>query len=258
MRATWKRVATIAAVLAGMMSISVTMAAPASALTASTSPGYFLVIGDGNAKGYDPLQVDDTYSYARKVYAKIKAAQPNVQMVNLACKGETTTTFLYGGKCSYSAGSQYQQALQFLSSHPFQVRFISLNLGGWDVYKCISMKNQTQDQMCVVGGIAAVAANYGIILGGLRLAALTSRIVVNTAYDAYTLALLLGTPEAINHCPQAVKPITMPILVWSYLGGIGLTLEVCLTEPPRHLHPLGTSSPNSWAATFCACESSVE
>ena len=222
MRATWKRVAPIGGVPAGRLPTSVTMAAPASALTASTSPGYFLVIGDGNAKGYDPLQVDDTYSYARKVYAKIKAAQPNVQMVNLACKGETTTTFLYGGKCSYSAGSQYQQALQFLSSHPFQVRFISLNLGGWDVYKCISMKNQTQDQMCVVGGIAAVAANYGIILGGLRLAALTSRIVVNTAYDAYTLALLLGTPEAINQHNQAVtmfKTLNLSIKSAAALNG---------------------------------------
>jgi|GEM_PF-5724358 len=204
MTATAKRLLAVFLTTLGLFSLTTMSAGPAVALSGSYMPGYFLVVGDGNAKGYDPLQTDDTYSYARKVFAKIKAVQPNVQMVNLACKGETTTTYLYGGKCNYSAGSQYRQVAQFLSSHWGQVRFISLNIGGWDVYQCISMKNQTQDIGCVVGGIAAVGANMGIIVGGLRLGALTSRIVVNTAYDAYTLALLLGTKEGNDQASQAL------------------------------------------------------
>ncbi len=69
MRATVKRLATIVLILAGMMTVAVTMSAPASAITATTARGYFLVVGDGNAQGNS----DDPDSYATYVLKKIKA-----------------------------------------------------------------------------------------------------------------------------------------------------------------------------------------
>lgn len=62
MTATAKRLLAVFLTTLGLFSLTTMSAGPAVALSGSYMPGYFLVVGDGNAKGYDPLQTDDTYS----------------------------------------------------------------------------------------------------------------------------------------------------------------------------------------------------
>jgi len=207
-----RRTRLLAATLVAILAATLTLAAPvapaqatAQAITPTDKPGYFLVLGDGVAADYQPpFGENRTGGYPGMVLAKIKAVQPNVTMVNLSCVGETTSTFISGGKCSYAAGSQLKAARAFLRDHAGQVRFISLNVGGEDVHKCINLTQRTSDTLCAAGAALTIGANLPIIVGALRANALFSRIVVNTLYDPYVAATIGGGDAGRQQADQSL------------------------------------------------------
>src|SRR4051812_23707191 len=95
----------------------VTLAASASA--ADTAP-YYLALGDSLAIGIQP--VNGTYQptrqgYADDLFALLRFKKPLLKLAKLGCLGESTTTMIGGGKCSYAEGSQLNQAVAFLQTH---------------------------------------------------------------------------------------------------------------------------------------------
>jgi hypothetical protein len=204
MRRTRLLAATLVAVLATTL-VLVAPGAPAQAISPTDKPGYFLVLGDGVAAGYQPpFGQNRTGGYPGMVLARIKAAQPNVTMVNLSCVGETTSTFINGGKCAYAEGSQLRAAKKFLRDHAGQVRFISLNVGGEDVHQCINLTQRTSDTLCAAGAALTIGANLPIIVGALRANALFSRIIVNTLYDPYVAATIGGGDAGRQQAAQSL------------------------------------------------------
>ena len=88
----------------------------AAASTAVTPPEYYmamgasLVTGTGSTGGAD--YVNDLLAYAQPLIT-------GLQVNNLGCGGETTTTMLHGGLCkNYTTGSQLGDAEAFLKAHP--------------------------------------------------------------------------------------------------------------------------------------------
>jgi len=191
----------IVAVLLGLGLFSV----PASAADAAdhSSPRY-LALGDSLAFGYQPTQ-DFTQGYVNQLYATLHTDQPRLQLTNLGCPGETTTTMRTGGVCPYPGhGSQLDTALAFLRAHPGRVRLITIDIGGNDVNRCVSATGI--DLACVDQGLLAIAVNLSVIVPRLRAAAPYATIVGMTYYDP-TLAAWLSGPAG-----QALAQLSLELV----------------------------------------------
>ena len=158
----------------------------------SPAPQWYLALGDSLAAGYQPGVGDDkTGGYVGGVLATLKQQNPNVRLTNLACSGETTTSYTTGTVCP-AKRSQQGEALHFLKGHRNQPGVITINLGSNDIDKCV--KNGSIDQACVAGGLQSVAANLPPILQKLHATAPNARIVVLDYYNPFLAAYLLGAP----------------------------------------------------------------
>ncbi len=164
---------------------------------------YYLALGDSLAAGYQPGVGDDkTGGYVGGVLTALRAHEPGARQVNLACSGETTGTMTTGGICTYAAGSQLAQALQFLRAHHGNTALVTIDLGANDVNRCVS--GGTIDPVCVQGGLASVATNLPVILTQLRGAAGPGvRIIVLNYYDPFLAAALTG-PAGVATAQQSL------------------------------------------------------
>ncbi|TDC93583.1 SGNH/GDSL hydrolase family protein [Actinomadura sp. 7K507] len=131
----------------------------------AASPEYYLSVGDSLSVGAQPGQGPTDEGYPDRLYAALKAENPDLELVKLGCPGETTTTMLEGGICSYPAGSQMDAAVAFLEEHPGQVRHVTLNIGANDT-SCVL----EGDIACGLQGVGAIIANLPQITTKLRLA----------------------------------------------------------------------------------------
>ena len=161
---------------------------PAGAVTSTTPTEYYmalgasLVTGTGSTGGAD--YVNDLFSYAQPLL-------PGLELNNLGCGGETTTTMLHGGLCTkYTTGSQLGDAEAFLRSHPGHVAFVTIDIGADDVLGCA--QGGIINQSCFESGLAEVKENLPAIVGGLRSASSTVPIVGMTYYDPYLAFWLDG------------------------------------------------------------------
>ena len=94
--------------------------------------------------------------------------------MKLGCGGETTETLISGGLpwCTYPSGSQLNEATKFLQTHPGQVAFITLDIGGNDVLiNCWDPDTGVVDLACVQAQMPDVQANLAYIIETLQAAA---------------------------------------------------------------------------------------
>jgi len=182
-----KRLVAAMVVVATLMLVVTSGVAAASAPETPTeyyvAMGASLVTGTGSTGGAD--YVNDLLSYAQPLI-------PGLQVNNLGCGGETTTTMLHGGDCTkYATGSQLGDAEAFLKTHPGQVGFVTLDVGSDDVLGCT--QGGIINQSCFESGLTQVEANLPQIVSGLRAASSTVPIVGMTYYDPYLEFWLDGT-----------------------------------------------------------------
>ncbi|MCU1539022.1 MAG: hypothetical protein JWP82_3373 [Humibacillus sp.] len=171
--------------------------AAATPLPAKDGGGYYLALGDSLAAGYLHGTGDHrTDGYVGPVLSALQARAPQTQLVNLACSGETTTTLLKGGICSYEAGSQLAQAVTFLRDHAGSTRLVTLDIGGNDVAFCGAI---LLPAVCTDPALATLRTNLGTVLETLRAAAgPTVQIVVLNYYDPFLVYWLrLGADQPI-------------------------------------------------------------
>ena len=161
---------------------------------AYAAPGlpYYLALGDSLGRGTQPLPdgtlVDTNQGYVNGVYSFYRLTHPLLQLAKLGCSGETTTTMIAGGKCSYPLGNQLAQAVDFLHSH--RVLLVTITIGGDDVLGCI-MRDGSIVNGCPEQGLVAVSHNLPYILSELRAAAPNARIVATNYYDPFLAAPVL-------------------------------------------------------------------
>ncbi len=155
--------------------------------------GYYLVLGDSLAAGYQPGSgVDLTGGYAGDVLAGIQSRDPKTHLVNLACPGERSTTMVSGGTCAYDEGSQLDQALEFLHAHGRYTRVITVQVGANDVQRCVDRATLVIDMPCIQAGMADVATYLPMILGKLRAEAPDAQVIVLNYYNPFLAAWLTG------------------------------------------------------------------
>src|ERR1700683_2329256 len=75
--------------------------------------------------------------YANDIFNKLSQENSNLQLKELGCIGETTTSMIQGGNCNYGAdASQLKAAIDFLEHN--RVSLITLDIGANDIDTCIS------------------------------------------------------------------------------------------------------------------------
>jgi lysophospholipase L1-like esterase len=159
--------------------------------TAPAGTPYYLALGDSLATGFG---VPAGQGYVADLLAAEHQRIPGLQLVDLGCNGETTTTFISGGLCAYPQGSQLAAAEAFLASNPGQVALVTIDIGGDDIAGCASTTPPyPESPTCVAKAIATAGANLSTIGAALRAAAGPSVPIVGmNYYDPFLVEWLAG------------------------------------------------------------------
>lgn len=198
-----------------LLPVLATLTASLSAQGASL-PRY-LALGDSitygfiNNAGFEYVNAANFIGFP--TYASLGA---NMNIVNAACPGETTASFLSSSgidngcrefrtlgaqlHVSYSS-TQLDFALAFLKSHP-QTRLVTLGLGGDDVL--LLNTACSGDLTCIQTGLATVTANLETILSDLRGTGFTGTMVVVNYYSSdYSDPIQTGIITLLNQALAA-------------------------------------------------------
>lgn len=159
---------------------------------AAAPPTYYLALGDSLAIGIQPSANGDVATnqgYADDLFAVFRTRIPGLKLAKLGCSGETTTTMIQGGICSYPQGSQLAAAMSFIETH--HVALVTLDIGANDIDHCISTSGI--DPVCVETATTTVASNLPQILTQLRTATGPDTLIVAmNYYDPFLAAWTLG------------------------------------------------------------------
>jgi lysophospholipase L1-like esterase len=214
--------------------------------------GYYLVLGDSLAAGYQPVGgVDLAGGYADDVLAGIQSRDPKTHLVNLACPGERSTTMVSGGTCPYDEGSQLDQALEFLHAHGRYTRVITVQVGANDVQRCVDRTTLAIDLVCIQGGMADVATNLPMMLGKIRAEAPNAQVVVLNYYNPFLAAWVLGNTQLAQQ--SAVLQGTLNAIIGAAAAASGATVADVATafRSTDFRVPAGSTVPTN-VALICA------
>jgi lysophospholipase L1-like esterase len=212
-----KRLLFVVAIVAALALVSSGRAladSPVAGNTNTNAVHYYVVLGDSLAEGDQP-NGDVGDGYANQLYAVLKADDPTLQLENLSCGGETTSSMISGVEPTGNLGSRYfcappgpdreelahgsqlADAVAFLRAHSQFVSLITIDIGGNDVGLCVYQL----DQACLADGLAAIKQNLALILSALREAAPGAPIVGMNYYDPF-LAFWFSDPTAAQTTEQ--------------------------------------------------------
>jgi lysophospholipase L1-like esterase len=173
----------------------------------SNAVHYYVSLGDSLATGFQPGDNEFTggdNGYTDQLYAILKASGPKLKHVKLGCGGETSATFVNGGRCDfYTHGTQLDEAVNFIHAHANHISLITIDIGGNDVFLCIL----NGDQSCLDAALAAMSTNLVTILSALREAAGSGVRVVGMNYYDPLLAFWFFDPAAAQLSEQMVVQV---------------------------------------------------
>jgi lysophospholipase L1-like esterase len=198
------RLATVLVLVVGMTVLSIGVAgavAPVPHLSGSAAhprTAYYLALGDSAAMW------NGDQSYPDVIVAD--HLQNHLQLVDMACSGETTSSMISGSTCA-PGGSQYQNALAFLRLHRRSMTLVTIDIGGNDVVGCINAEDPTA---CFTDGLATMQTNLATILAGLRAAAgRRVPIVGMNVYDPLLGDWLAPPGPAKTEATEAIAGLTI-------------------------------------------------
>jgi lysophospholipase L1-like esterase len=196
------RVAKILAAVLGLVLLTTLAACGASGPETQAPQAYYLALGDSIAYGFQPAKASAglppskfNTGYVDVFASRLRTIAPKLRVVNYACPGESTKTFVDGG-CSgrrdvrglHDAyeGPQLTAALAFLLAHRGQVSPITLTLWGNDLFDEFSPACKG-DLVCIKSharaGLARFASRLTSIVGRLRAAAPKAEIILTGAWN---------------------------------------------------------------------------
>ncbi len=162
---------------------------------ASLSVRYYLALGDSLAAGF---AAPPGQGYADDLLTDERVAIPDLQLVDLAVSGATTTSFIHDGQL---AGAE-----SFLAAHPGQVALVTIDIGGNDIVGCGSRTGQAATA-CVQQALATIETNLATILAALRQAGGAGLPIYGMNYfDPFLIEWLTG-PSGQAAAQQSVSSL---------------------------------------------------
>lgn len=208
------RVLPAAVVTAAVVTAASTVLASA-AEYAPDSSDYYLALGDSLAVGFQPDQngVGQTtdQGYVDDVFAQLTSGKghgKDVRLVKLGCAGETSTTMIDGGICTYpSASSQLDAASSFLSAHRGHVTLVTFNIGSNDLLPCVGATGA--DLTCIQQSLTTLATNLTTITARLHEAdpTVSTRVIGLNYFDPLLASWLQGA-DGQQLATQSVQLVT--------------------------------------------------
>jgi lysophospholipase L1-like esterase len=183
---------------------------------------HYLALGDSLAFGYQP-NGDFTHGYVPDLFQLLQ--NEGVKDVrDLGCPGETSTTFIYGGICSYAPfSSQLAAAVAFLQNNAGKVSPVTLDIGANDV-----LANTIDPSTCSVNvsGFNADLATLDTNLTGTILPAVRGALSVKGRVTGSIVMMNYYDPFQ-NICPNTV-PFTQTLNqhLTSDVSGFGIIVDV--------------------------------
>ena len=145
------------------------------------------------------------HGFVDRLGVDLRSIEPTITTVNYGCPGESTVTFIQGGRPWRSqgyplhndfAGYQLDAAVAFLQAHPGDVSPITISLVLNDVQQFIA--DCAFDPVCIQQGAAAttrqITTNLATILKRLRASAPNVEIIVLGPYDPFIGNLEFADP----------------------------------------------------------------
>lgn len=145
--------------------------------TASAGPvvdAYYVSLGDSLAVGYQPGQGETRSGYVDDLWRTVRETMPNLAKRKFGCAGETSESLFsgVGSPCEYAEGSQLAAAVAFITSHPGQVPFVTIDIGSNDVVNaCLDFDTAVLNRQCVEELMPALRDRVTQIVDALRDAA---------------------------------------------------------------------------------------
>jgi lysophospholipase L1-like esterase len=199
-------------------------------------------LGDSLASGYQPtVRADTRRSYTDRLYGTLKRHDPHLRHVKLGCRGETTTSLMQGGQCSYSgyagATSQLVAAERFLRAHRSAVRYVTIDIGANDVNSCATSGSFNTD--CALAGASAAAGAAPRIAQRLRAAGGPTPVyAAMTYYDPFLATWLTGADgqQTARLSAQVLPPLNRSLAAGFQQEGfrIARVAEAFRTEDFEH------------------------
>lgn len=158
--------------------------------------GVYLALGDSLAAGYQPggAELRDS-AYPALAAGRLARDGVDLTVENLSCSGESTQTFLEGGRCDFAEGSQMAAAESLLEERDGEVALVTIDIGGNDLRTCIG-RDLVVDEGCVDEGLGSVDTNLPEILERLRAAAGPEvPVLVLGYYNPWLAASYIGEGE---------------------------------------------------------------
>ena len=170
----------------------------------------YLSLGDSLAAGsLADANGDTTFSsnksYTDRLYKKIKGrARAGLVHAKLGCDGEKTTDMIFGGgsKCSYGAGTQLAEAVEWLTDPDVHVVLVSIDIGANDINHIAG--ECSFDPACIVPQVPGIVDNVGAILWTLRGTGYASPIIGMNYYNpnvAASVGFFPGAPGPLAPDP---------------------------------------------------------
>jgi lysophospholipase L1-like esterase len=160
---------------------------------------YYLSLGDSLAQGVQPnsqgVSVETNQGYPNQLNTALRQTNPFLRLVKLGCPGETTSTMINGGICTYAQGSQLAQAVAFLKKHASQTQLVTIDIGANDLNRCVAFTNPARILKCLDKVVPQTVANLGQIMAALR-AADPGTIIGMDYYVPELAGWLTGTTAA--------------------------------------------------------------
>ena len=134
---------------------------PTSSTILPTGPGisYYLSLGDSVGMW------DGTRSFPYLLARRYsQSSVPGLRLVDMSCSGETTESMVKDSTCA-PGGSQYDNAVSFVTVHRGHIALVTISISGNDVVPCMSRADAAA---CFVQGLSRMKRNISKIVAGLR------------------------------------------------------------------------------------------
>ncbi|MGC1239351.1 MAG: SGNH/GDSL hydrolase family protein [Acidimicrobiales bacterium] len=201
--------------------IALSVSAPAGADAPARLAGFYLDLGASASVGYQPTDTAPhgeatTDGYANDIVSYEADRGVTLDLTELGCPGETTTTMVNGDDhCYHEDGSQLADAMSFLRAHDSYEGIVTVDLGFNDIRHCLDEGSLSES--CVDTKIDLLQEQLPFILQSLQGAAGPDVSFVGVGhYDPYLADAISGklgarfashSEAVIDHLNDALSTI---------------------------------------------------
>jgi len=175
---------------------AIIFAIPAIGAADNNGVRYYVSVGTSLSVGIQPdsegVNQRTNDGYADQLFDIIEPQYRKIRLVKLGCPGETTTTMMAGGLCTYAKGSQLAEVVSFLHAHKDKVELVTIDMGVNDLLAEGCIVGTNVDFNCINAALYQISVNLPVILSALRDAAHPDTQIVGMNYYNSFLAFWLS------------------------------------------------------------------